>query len=491
MNEAGAALDYHRLTAHDPGGLAPQDPRLVRGYRPLQWERKPPQFKTYPELEVVPLPEGLPEATGAGFSMQALARLLFLSAGVVRVMQLPDGPLWFRAAGSAGNLSPVEVHVVTGDLPGLEAGVYHYEPVEHGLTRLRAAPPDTPPSLVLTGVPWRTAWKYRERGFRHLYWDAGTMLAQTLALADEAGLRASVELGFVDDTVARLVGADGVHELPLAVVPLTGTSALPEPEGEVPVGHLATDPLEFPLITETQRAGDLGTDADVADWRWTASGFAPGRASEAAPELSQSLDEVIRRRGSTRRFDRHASAPTDLLTGAMAWATRPVAGDFVSPGGTLLEHYLAVHAVDGVEPGSYRWSQGTLDPIRRGPLREVARHLCLDQPLAGDGTYTVFHSSRLDAVTAQLGPRGYRAAHLEAGVVGGRLHLFSFDRGLGATGLTFYDHEVSRFFDSDALPLLVTAVGVPAYRSRRGGLPRQPTSMRRGERARARSGRAP
>lgn len=318
MNEAGAALDYHRLTTHDPGGLPPQDPRLVRGYRPLQWERKPPQFKTYPELEVVHLPEGLPEPTGAAFDVHALARLLFLSAGVVRVMQLPDGPLWFRAAGSAGNLSPVEVHVVTGDLAGLGAGVYHYEPVEHGLARLRPAPSDTPPALVLTGVPWRTAWKYRERGFRHLYWDAGTMLAHTLALAEEAGLRASVELGFVDAAVARLVGADGVHEVPLAVVPLSGTSALPEPEGEVSVGHLATDPLEFPLITETQRAGDLAADSDVAEWRRAAGGFAPARASEAAPHLSQPLDEVIRRRGSTRRFDRHASAPTNALTGAMA-----------------------------------------------------------------------------------------------------------------------------------------------------------------------------
>lgn len=113
-------------------------------------------------------------------------------------------------------------------------------------------------------------------------------------------------------------------------------------------------------------------------------------------------------------------------------------------------------------------------------MRDVARHLCLDQPLGGDGTYTVFHSARLKAVTDQLGPRGYRAAHLEAGVVGGRLHLFSFDRGLGATGLTFYDHEVRRFFDGEALPLLVTAVGVPAYRSSRGGLPRRPTSMRPG-----------
>ena len=50
------------------------------------------------------------------------------------------------------------------------------------------------PAIVVTGVPWRTGWKYRERGYRHVYWDAGTMLAQTLALADSAGVvHASVD----------------------------------------------------------------------------------------------------------------------------------------------------------------------------------------------------------------------------------------------------------------------------------------------------------
>ena len=45
----------------------------------------------------------------------------------------------------------------------------------------------TAPAIVVTGVPWRTGWRYRERGFRHVYWDAGTMLAQLLAVADSAG----------------------------------------------------------------------------------------------------------------------------------------------------------------------------------------------------------------------------------------------------------------------------------------------------------------
>ena len=485
MNEPGPALEYHQLTVHDPSGHRAHDPRLRLGYRPLQWERKPPPFKTYPGHEVLLLPEDIPRPRGEPLDVGALSWLLFHSAGVVRVAELTYGPLWFRAAGSAGNLAPVEVYVVTGDLPGLQAGIYHYEPPDHGLVRLGPVPADTPPCLVLTGVPWRTAWKYRERGFRHLYWDSGTMLAQVLALAEEAGLPARVELGFVDGAVAALVGADGVHELPLALVPLGGDSAVPDlpdlpalPEGqEVPTGHLADDPLEFPLVTDAQRAGALGSDDDVAAWRRAARQVPAAEATATGPGLENPVDLAVRRRGSTRRFDPRRSGPVDLLTGAMAWSTRAVPADFVPEGRTLLEHYLAVHAVEGVEPGAYRWADGKLDRLRTGAVRDMAAHLCLDQPLGGTGAYTAFHCARLDDVLPVLGSRGYRAALLEAGIVEGRLHLFAFDRGFGATGLTFYDREVSRFFATEALPMLVTAVGAPAYRSRQGGIPSQPVRL--------------
>ena len=51
---------------------------------------------------------------------------------------------------------------------------------------------------MLTGIPWRTAWKYRDRGYRHLFWDSGAILANLLALAEAAALPARLLLGFVD-----------------------------------------------------------------------------------------------------------------------------------------------------------------------------------------------------------------------------------------------------------------------------------------------------
>jgi hypothetical protein len=39
---------------------------------------------------------------------------------------------------------------------------------------------------------------------------------------------------------------------------------------------------------------------------------------------------------------------------------------------------------------------------------------------------------------------------LEAGIIGGRLYLAAYAQRLGATGLTFYDDEVTEFFSPHA-----------------------------------------
>lgn len=131
-------------------------------------------------------------------------------------------------------------------------------------------------------------------------------------------------------------------------------------------------------------------------------------------------------------------------------------------------------------PGLYQWVAGTLAHHKasaENEARNLATHLCLGQPLGGDSAYTVFESADLDAILDTLGPRGYRAAHLEAGIVNGRLLLASHALGQGATGLTFFDDEVRAAFATRASCLLVTAVGAPTYRPTPGGPPRRPTEL--------------
>ncbi|MGI8759132.1 MAG: SagB family peptide dehydrogenase [Acidimicrobiales bacterium] len=505
---------FHEQTKHGGPG---RDRSRLRPFRALAPETRPAPFKRYPGRSPSPLPtdvgtsaapavdalSGRGETEDPELDDRLLGRLLHHSAGVTRVTSSASGQTWFRASMSAGNLHPVEVYVVCGELPGVGAGVYHFAPLDFGLALLRpgdhrpflaGAAADTelansPASLVLTGIPWRTAWKYGERGLRHLYWDAGAMLANLLAVAEAAGLPARVRTAFVDDGVRHLVGIDARTELPLAVVTLgtgppaaAGTASPPDVATlDLPAEPLPAGTVEFPLLAEAQAAGELADAESVTRWRRAASGHPATPASSAPTPPPGAGDDpvemVVLRRGSTRLM-RHETVGEQVLAWGTAVATRAVPGDWSPPGTTWLEHGLSVHAVDGTAPGAYRWRGEKLELLRAGELRDQAAHLCLDQPLGGDSAYTAFHLADLGPLVDVLGARAYRCAQLEAGIAAGRLALAAFALGCGATGLTFYDDEVPPTFATTAACLLVTSVGVPAYRSAPGGPPGQMTELR-------------
>jgi SagB-type dehydrogenase family enzyme len=498
MNDPGPVVALHELTKHG----SPTDPSRLVSFRPLDPSNRPAPFKRYVGLETTPLPREVGEsgaraadvlsgrrAAGAPGSLDAtaLARLLFFTGGVTRTSGSSafEERTYFRAAMSAGNLHPVEVYVACSGVDGVADGVHHFAPLEFGLTTLREGRVGPGPhcTLVFTGIPWRTAWKYGERGFRHLYWDSGTMLANLLAEADAHALDARVAAGFVDDDIARLVGVDGVTEFPLVLVAIGDADVVDVPPDLAPldleVEPISPHPITFPLITEAQRAGALPHADAVTAWRTRAAGVAPTRrVIDPPPQATdESIEQVILRRGSTRMM-RPEAAPRALLDWGMAAAARPVPADFVRDGTTLLEHDLAVHGIDGVEPGAYRWRDGDLELVRSGQFRPLTQQLTLDQPLGGDSAYTAFHCADLDAVLGALGARGYRVAQLEGGIAGGRLSLAAFTLQCGATGLTFLDEPVRRFFATNASCMLVTAVGIPAYRNAPGGQPGAATELR-------------
>ena len=474
-------------------GEPPTHRDRLLAFQPLDPTNRPAPLKTYAGVETVPLPRELRPSSLPAVEVLSghhaepgrldeglLGTLLFLAAGVTRFARTVDGdPIWFRSAMSAGNLHPVEVYVVGDD-------VHHYHPLVHALVPLRRGVhvcDDV--TLVLTGIPFRTCWKYGERGWRHLWWDAGALLANLLAAADAHGVPAQVVAGFPDAAVAALVGIDGVDEVPLALVRLgSGELRLPAPDALEPVAARA-DPvarrvLRFPLVVDAHTETALDLDA-VAGWQQAARAVSkPAPAMVEPPpdtDPDDRVENVILRRGSTRLF-RRQRAPSPLLEWGLAAAGRAVPLD-AAPAGTLLEHLVSVHDVADAEPGGYRYTAagGFEGRTRSDDPRAAGTHLCLDQPLGGDSAYTVFHAAALGPLLDTLGGRGYRAAHLEAGIAAGRLALNAVALGDGATGLTFYDRLVSRYFHTEAAPLLATAVGIPQTRPAPNGAPGQPAEL--------------
>jgi SagB-type dehydrogenase family enzyme len=505
-----AALKYHEGTKHSY--LSVRSNRHV-----LDWANQPLPFKVYPDIERIALPRDVPQTGVAALAaisadvrvpssdavpdLQDLARILFFSAGITRQRKYTGGEIYFRAAACTGALYEIELYVVTGELKGLHAGVYHFNPADMTLGMLRKgdfrgnlaqatamepAVSHAPTMIVCTGTYWRNAWKYQARTYRHFGWDNGTLLANMLAISAASGLPAEITLGFVDAEVNRLLDLDTQREVSLCIVPVGRTSgnSSPTPREFPPLGF-ATIPVsqrqvEYPAMLEMQEASSLASGEEVAQWRERGrqqifSSSAPaGEEVRLQPlreneEPSDTIEEVILRRGSTRTFDASASITLAQLSTILDRATRGLTADFLQPGAQLNDIYLIAHSVDGLAPGAYffRREQKTLELIKPGKFRAEAYRLGLEQQLPADACVDVFFLADLNRALETYGNRGYRAVQLEAGVIGGKMYLAAYALRLGASGLTFFDDEVVQFFSPHAKEksaIFLLAIGKPLKR---------------------------
>ena len=490
-SDVRAAWKYHDGTKHSYWSVRTST-------HVLDWANRPLPFKIYPASESILMPRDVPQTGVAALAaisarvpssggeavpdLQDLARILFFSAGITKQRKYPGGEIYFRAAACTGALYEIELYVVSGELKGLDAGVYHFNPADVSLRMLRKgdfrgnlaqaaamepAVAHAPATIVCTGTYWRNAWKYGARTYRHFGWDSGTLLANLLAVAAASGLPAEVVLGFVDADVSRLLDLDARREVALCMVPIGGTS-----DSSVPVAReagalgLETIPLskrevEYPAMLEMHEASSLVSEQEVAQWRGmplVPPHSAPSGEEvrlQPAPEEEQpkdTIEQVILRRGSTRTFDPAASIRLAQLSTILDRATRGLPADFLGHGGQLNDNYLIAHSVQGLAPGAYFFQRErkTLELLKSGGFRAEAGRLGLEQQLPADACVDVFFLADLNRILEGYGNRGYRAVQLEAGAIGGKMYLAAYAQRLGASGLTFFDDEVVEFFSTHA-----------------------------------------
>jgi SagB-type dehydrogenase family enzyme len=482
----------------------------------LDWANRPLPFKIYPEIKPFPLPRDVPQTGVAALSaiseqvrssradsvpgLQDLARILFFSAGITKQRAYPGGEVYFRAAACTGALYEIELYLVTGDLQGLDGGVYHFNPADVSLRLLRKgdfrgnlcqatamepAVADAPATIICTGTYWRNAWKYQARTYRHFGWDNGTLLANMLAVSAASELPAKIVLGFVDAEVNRLLDLSSRREVSFCLVPIgrTSQSQLPAPTDAPALGletvALSQREVEYPAMLEMHCACSLESEEEVAQWRSKPPVLPSlplaGEAVRLRPPLEEeqpkdTIEQVILRRGSTRRFDRTTLITLAQLSTILDCATRGLPADFLEPPGAQLNDlYLIVHSVQGLKPGAYFFGRDrdTLELLNAGEFRAEAYYLGLEQDLPADACVDIFFLADLNRILDRYGNRGYRAVQLEAGAIGGRMYLAAYAQCLGATGLTFYDDDVIEFFSPHAKgksAVFLLAIGRPLKR---------------------------
>src|SRR2546422_5328770 len=294
-NDFSSALTYHEATKHSEVSIG-------ASAHYLDWDNKPAQFKEYKNLASIALPRDFPrpeknaitaiksETKDAGakqIDMGVLSELLFFSAGLTRKMRFGKEFYYMRAASATGALYPIEVYVISGRIPGLEAGVYHFNPLHFSLAKLRegdyrAALDYTgssdslsaPLTLAFTSLAWRNAWKYEARSYRHWFWDSGVIVANLLATSNSAGLSTRVALGFVDSEIDQLLSLEAKREatVALAVVGIDHNEKglrmnRPIPSLVLKSKPLSSEEVDYPIIWETNQGPQLKSKTWDEDWR--------------------------------------------------------------------------------------------------------------------------------------------------------------------------------------------------------------------------------
>ncbi len=141
-----------------------------------------------------------------------------------------------RAAASGGACYPMDIYAVVGEngVIETEAGVYHYEPEGHTVSRLyegdfreelgraslgqmwMARPPL---NLVITAEYARITSRYGDRGVRYAMIEAGHIGQNIFLQAEALGLGAGIVGAFHDEDVIRVIGLPRAHE-PLLIMPV-------------------------------------------------------------------------------------------------------------------------------------------------------------------------------------------------------------------------------------------------------------------------------
>ncbi len=486
----------------------------------LDWDNRPSPFKVYRNLTSTALPREFPQPQGDSLrairgektgntsndlNLQVLTGLLYFSGGLTRKVRIGSETHYMRAASATGALYPIESYVITQDIPGLDAGVYHFNPFDFALVKLRegdctpeladataGATASSPLSIALTSLAWRNAWKYEERSYRHWFWDGGVIAANLLAICSAENLDSKILMGFVDSEVDQILGLNKEQEATVAIAAL-GKG------GKKPAGNpldkthadLETEPsspssIDYPIIWETNKASEFHERAEVETWRHglasgtVRAGGGPKFQFPPPIEKSPSLTEVILRRGSTRRF---VQGPISLeaLSTIIDASTMSIPVDFLSGNDSLIDFYFIANDVQGLPPGSYYFDRRTksLEQLKEARLRYVSGYLCLEQLLFSDASVVFFLMTNLREDLGKLGDRGYRAAQFEAGIRAGKIYLSAYAQGIGASGSTFFDDAVTEFFSPHAESLstmIAVGVGKPAYKARPGRILPQPIS---------------
>jgi len=239
---------YHQVTSYDRYAMEPHA---------MDWANQPDPYKSYPDADGVAMPEiqdvsaqkffdhelhavydaGRLISKDASLGLAELSKICLLANGLTARSQQGSSYFYFRSAPSAGALYPNEIYFAAFDTQMLPAGIYHCGFHNRFFSRLRdgqyaqqifAAVPDLPENyagvFIVSGIFFRSAWKYRKRAYRYVLLDGGHLIENLRLAISSAGYACGLYHAFDDQNLDALLGLDESREGSICCVSVSGGS---------------------------------------------------------------------------------------------------------------------------------------------------------------------------------------------------------------------------------------------------------------------------
>lgn len=496
--------DYHHLTSYDR--------RRMTGHA-LDWDHRPDLYKRYPDAKSIPLPakgvtagerslwdivldSSASPAAPRKMTLAGLAALLGLSYGITGAVRYPQETFSYRSAPSAGALYPCEIYIAAYAVDGLDPGLYYFSVADFALKQIRGADiagflgqnseKGLALSLYVTGIPYRSAWKYRARAYRYVLLDSGHLLGNLALVLKSQKLISEITYDLDDAATGLLLGLDNCREAGVARLDAgcpdgwqadayVGPGQIPALTGEMIAASQVSDRETcYPEIEQMLAAGVPGQSLAEAAHPPPPVIAAPGNWQPAGqanwPADSDPLTRTMVSRRSSRNFI-PLEIPGERFKNLLALLSVTINGS-LSLGPPVDRHLslgFVAGAIEGVAPGFY-----LLDPQARqyalvspGKVSPLMAAVCLNQDwLKNAGVHFLFmlNPGHLDET---CGPRGYRYAMIQAGFLGQLAYLGATALGLGACGIgAIYDAEAQTLLGLSGGTAMGYLVAVGTVKSR-------------------------
>jgi len=480
---------YHNTTKHSLQ-------RYAAGPETLDWDDQPQAFRWFEGANKIDLPlmadslhalyTELYQANKIepqSLSLANIACLLELSFGLSAWKQYGEAKWPLRCNPSSGNLHAEEAYLISNQLDGLDAGVYHYLSRDHQLeqrSQIETGPLANDTLLIgISSIQWREAWKYGERAYRYCQLDSGHAIAALRYAAAALGWQVNVLDNCSDAQISSLLGLDRSEDFGKA------EAEHPDVLLQISIANETTE-VDLDKLLAASSAGKWHGKANVLSeqhmYQWpiidkvsqaaekpvTPTTQAPAH-SLPTPLTSPCQIEaatLIRRRRSAQAFDgkTHISSEQFYRMLDMTLPRHDIAPWDSTPWTDNINLLLFVHRVDGIKPGLYslvrnpdsladfksalsreQFQWQTLDDCPQHlPLynlvnangQKLATTLACHQGIAGQSCFSL--AMLADFSPIEQANWHYRRLYWEAGMIGQVLYLEAEAAGVQGTGIGCY-----------------------------------------------------